>query len=94
MCRCEEPVQQSNMDITTGHIILVQYLYLNGYIIGISFQSYLEEYLKSQQTLDAEWSALELYRNLNATTDIAKLSENQDKNRFQDVLPCMYSYGC
>jgi receptor-type tyrosine-protein phosphatase N len=68
---CEEPIQQSNMDITTGHIIL----------------SYLEEYLKSQQTLDAEWSALELYRNLNATTDIAKLSENQDKNRFQDVLP-------
>ncbi|XP_075068214.1 receptor-type tyrosine-protein phosphatase N2 [Mixophyes fleayi] len=60
----EEPVQ-SNMDISTGHMIL----------------SYMEDHLKNKNRLEKEWEALCAYQaDLNATL-IAMKEENSAKNR-------------
>ncbi|XP_063777978.1 receptor-type tyrosine-protein phosphatase N2 isoform X2 [Pseudophryne corroboree] len=60
----EEPVQ-SNMDISTGHMIL----------------SYMEDHLKNKNRLEKEWEALCAYQaDLNATL-IALKEENAAKNR-------------
>uniref|UniRef100_A0A914W4E5 Receptor-type tyrosine-protein phosphatase N2 n=1 Tax=Plectus sambesii TaxID=2011161 RepID=A0A914W4E5_9BILA len=67
----EEPIQQTNMDISTGHMIL----------------SYLEDHLERKDRLDTEWAALESYQSDRAETTIAEEEQNRMKNRFPDVLP-------
>ncbi|XP_056375537.1 receptor-type tyrosine-protein phosphatase N2 [Hyla sarda] len=65
----EEPVQ-SNMDISTGHMIL----------------SYMEDHLKNKNRLEKEWEALCAYQaDLTATT-IALKEENAAKNRSLTVV--------
>ncbi|XP_066440648.1 receptor-type tyrosine-protein phosphatase N2 [Eleutherodactylus coqui] len=65
----EEPVQ-SNMDISTGHMIL----------------SYMEDHLKNKNRLEKEWEALCAYQaDLTATT-IALKEENAAKNRSLSVV--------
>ncbi|XP_032090864.1 receptor-type tyrosine-protein phosphatase N2 [Thamnophis elegans] len=66
---CEEPVQ-SNMDISTGHIIL----------------AYMEDHLKNKNRLEKEWEALCAYQaEPNATTNAHK-EENIQKNRSQVIV--------
>ncbi|XP_070585569.1 receptor-type tyrosine-protein phosphatase N2 [Erythrolamprus reginae] len=66
---CEEPVQ-SNMDISTGHIIL----------------TYMEDHLKTKNRLEKEWEALCAYQaEPNATTNAHK-EENLQKNRSQVIV--------
>ncbi|XP_053119413.1 receptor-type tyrosine-protein phosphatase N2 isoform X3 [Hemicordylus capensis] len=66
---CEEPVQ-SNMDISTGHMIL----------------SYMEDHLKNKNRLEKEWEALCAYQAEPNATTIAHKEENVQKNRSQDVV--------
>ncbi|XP_061441676.1 receptor-type tyrosine-protein phosphatase N2 [Rhineura floridana] len=66
---CEEPVQ-SNMDISTGHMIL----------------SYMEDHLKNKNRLEKEWEALCAYQAEPSATTIAHKEENVQKNRSQDVI--------
>ncbi|KRY48743.1 Receptor-type tyrosine-protein phosphatase-like N [Trichinella britovi] len=60
----EESVQ-SNIDISTGHMIL----------------SYLEDHLKNKERLEKEWHALESYQADQWATTTAALLENSEKNR-------------
>ncbi|XP_003369503.1 receptor-type tyrosine-protein phosphatase N2 [Trichinella spiralis] len=60
----EESVQ-SNIDISTGHMIL----------------SYLEDHLKNKERLEKEWHALESYQADQWATTTAALPENSGKNR-------------
>jgi len=70
----EEPVQ-SNMDISTGHIVL----------------SYMEDHLKNKDRLDEEWESLVAYEpDLNATTAGSEAS-NMRKNRYTDIIPYDHS---
>uniref|UniRef100_A0A8D0L9W0 Protein tyrosine phosphatase receptor type N2 n=1 Tax=Sphenodon punctatus TaxID=8508 RepID=A0A8D0L9W0_SPHPU len=64
---CEEPVQ-SNMDISTGHMIL----------------SYMEDHLKNKNRLEKEWEALGAYQAEPNAATIAEKEENIQKNRSQD----------
>ncbi|XP_063003678.1 receptor-type tyrosine-protein phosphatase N2 [Elgaria multicarinata webbii] len=66
---CEEPVP-SNMDISTGHMIL----------------SYMEDHLKNKNRLEKEWEALCAYQAEPNATTIAHKEENAQKNRSQDVV--------
>ncbi|XP_015283354.1 PREDICTED: receptor-type tyrosine-protein phosphatase N2, partial [Gekko japonicus] len=66
---CEEPVQ-SNMDISTGHMIL----------------SYMEDHLKNKNRLEKEWEALCTYQAEPSATTVAHKEENIQKNRSQDVV--------
>ncbi|XP_060104049.1 receptor-type tyrosine-protein phosphatase N2 [Heteronotia binoei] len=66
---CEEPVQ-SNMDISTGHMIL----------------SYMEDHLKNKNRLEKEWEALCTYQAEPNATTVAHKEENIQKNRSQDVV--------
>ncbi|XP_066483620.1 receptor-type tyrosine-protein phosphatase N2 [Tiliqua scincoides] len=66
---CEEPVQ-SNMDISTGHMIL----------------SYMEDHLKNKNRLEKEWEALCAYQAEPNAATIAHKAENLQKNRSQDVV--------
>nr|XP_034985730.1 receptor-type tyrosine-protein phosphatase N2 [Zootoca vivipara] len=66
---CEEPVQ-SNMDISTGHMIL----------------SYMEDHLKNKNRLEKEWEALCAYQAEPNAATIAHKEENAQKNRSQDVV--------
>ncbi|XP_060638557.2 receptor-type tyrosine-protein phosphatase N2 isoform X2 [Anolis sagrei] len=66
---CEEPVQ-SNMDISTGHMIL----------------SYMEDHLKNKNRLEKEWEALCAYQAEPNATTIAHKEENIQKNRSQIVV--------
>ncbi|KAJ7322171.1 hypothetical protein JRQ81_018458 [Phrynocephalus forsythii] len=66
---CEEPVQ-SNMDISTGHMIL----------------SYMEDHLKNKNRLEKEWEALCAYQAEPNATTIAHKEENSQKNRSQIVV--------
>ncbi|XP_062426843.1 receptor-type tyrosine-protein phosphatase N2 [Rhea pennata] len=74
---CEEPVQ-SNMDISTGHMIL----------------SYMEDHLKNKNRLEKEWEALCAYQAEPNATTIAQRSENTQKNRSQAVVPYDHSRIC
>ncbi|KAK4826384.1 hypothetical protein QYF61_008055 [Mycteria americana] len=65
---CEEPVQ-SNMDISTGHMIL----------------SYMEDHLKNKNRLEKEWEALCAYQAEPNATTIAQQEENVQKNRSRAV---------
>ncbi|CAH2282063.1 receptor-type tyrosine- phosphatase N2 [Pelobates cultripes] len=66
----EEPVQ-SNMDISTGHMIL----------------SYMEDHLKNKNRLEKEWEALCAYQAEPNATVIAHNEENAKKNRSMAVVP-------
>ncbi|XP_039609543.1 receptor-type tyrosine-protein phosphatase N2 isoform X1 [Polypterus senegalus] len=66
---CEEPVQ-SNMDISTGHMIL----------------SYMEDHLKNKNRLEKEWEALCAYQAEPNATTIALKEENRKKNRSEKVV--------
>jgi len=72
---CEEPVL-TNMDISTGHMVL----------------SYMEDHLRNKDRLDEEWQALCAYEAEPSTSVlVASSSENEGKNRCQDVLPYDHS---
>ncbi|XP_071590854.1 receptor-type tyrosine-protein phosphatase N2 [Heliangelus exortis] len=74
---CEEPVQ-SNMDISTGHMIL----------------SYMEDHLKNKNRLEKEWEALCAYQAEPNATTVAQQEENIQKNRTQAVVPYDHSRIC
>ncbi|KAM7124393.1 receptor-type tyrosine-protein phosphatase N2 [Ciconia maguari] len=74
---CEEPVQ-SNMDISTGHMIL----------------SYMEDHLKNKNRLEKEWEALCAYQAEPNATTIAQQEENVQKNRSRAVVPYDHSRIC
>ncbi|XP_038077386.1 receptor-type tyrosine-protein phosphatase N2-like [Patiria miniata] len=66
----EEPVQ-SNMDISTGHIVL----------------SYMEDHLRNKDRITKEWEALCRYEPDVSSTKVGALAINAPKNRYQNVLP-------
>ena len=70
----EEPVV-SNMDISTGHIIL----------------SYMEDHLRNDDRLMLEWEGLCAYEAEPSSTLIASRPENSATNRYADVLPYDHS---
>ncbi|XP_035747302.1 receptor-type tyrosine-protein phosphatase N2, partial [Egretta garzetta] len=74
---CEEPVQ-SNMDISTGHMIL----------------SYMEDHLKNKNRLEKEWEALCAYQAEPNATTTAQQEENTQKNRSRAVVPYDHSRIC
>ncbi|NWV00976.1 PTPR2 phosphatase, partial [Upupa epops] len=74
---CEEPVQ-SNMDISTGHMIL----------------SYMEDHLKNKNRLEKEWEALCAYQAEPNATTAAQQEANTQKNRSQAVVPYDHSRIC
>uniref|UniRef100_A0A8C3BF38 Receptor-type tyrosine-protein phosphatase N2 n=2 Tax=Anatinae TaxID=2068716 RepID=A0A8C3BF38_CAIMO len=74
---CEEPVQ-SNMDISTGHMIL----------------SYMEDHLKNKNRLEKEWEALCAYQAEPNATTTAQQEENIQKNRSRAVVPYDHSRIC
>ncbi|XP_064018876.1 receptor-type tyrosine-protein phosphatase N2 isoform X2 [Pogoniulus pusillus] len=74
---CEEPVQ-SNMDISTGHMIL----------------SYMEDHLKNKNRLEKEWEALCAYQAEPNATSTAQQEENIQKNRSRAVVPYDHSRIC
>nr|XP_051713007.1 receptor-type tyrosine-protein phosphatase N2 isoform X3 [Oryctolagus cuniculus] len=65
----EEPVQ-SNMDISTGHMIL----------------AYMEDHLKNKNRLEKEWEALCAYQAEPNSSLVAQREENMPKNRSLAVL--------
>ncbi|XP_069838659.1 receptor-type tyrosine-protein phosphatase-like N isoform X2 [Dendropsophus ebraccatus] len=67
---CEEPVQ-SNMDISTGHMIL----------------AYMEDHLRNRDRLAKEWQALCAYQAEPNACSIAKNDTNLKKNRNADFVP-------
>ncbi|KAL7991879.1 hypothetical protein Chor_016135 [Crotalus horridus] len=67
---CEEPVQ-SNMDISTGHMIL----------------AYMEDHLRNRDRLAKEWQALCAYQAEPNTCDVAQREANVKKNRNPDYVP-------
>ncbi|XP_007419889.1 receptor-type tyrosine-protein phosphatase-like N, partial [Python bivittatus] len=67
---CEEPVQ-SNMDISTGHMIL----------------AYMEDHLRNRDRLAKEWQALCAYQAEPNTCDAAQCEANVKKNRNSDYVP-------
>ncbi|OCT73875.1 receptor-type tyrosine-protein phosphatase N2 isoform X2 [Xenopus laevis] len=70
----EEPVQ-SNMDISTGHMIL----------------SYMEDHLKNKNRLEKEWEALCAYQAEPNATNIAHKEESVSKNRSSAIVPYDHS---
>lgn len=66
----EEPVA-SNMDISTGHMVL----------------SYMEDHLKNKDRLEQEWIALCAYEAEPCATTLALKPENNLKNRYPDAVP-------
>ncbi|KAM4024432.1 receptor-type tyrosine-protein phosphatase-like N isoform 3-T3 [Anomaloglossus baeobatrachus] len=70
---CEEPVQ-SNMDISTGHMILSQ-------------QAYMEDHLRNRDRLAKEWQALCAYQAEPNACSTAKNDTNLKKNRNPDFVP-------
>ncbi|NXO55586.1 PTPRN protein, partial [Aramus guarauna] len=67
---CEEPVQ-SNMDISTGHMIL----------------AYMEDHLRNRDRLAKEWQALCTYQAEPSICSIAQSEANLKKNRNPDYVP-------
>ncbi|XP_034041811.1 protein tyrosine phosphatase receptor type Na [Thalassophryne amazonica] len=70
----EEPAQ-SNMDISTGHMIL----------------AYMEDHLRNKDRLQKEWEALCSYQAEPSSVSVAQSSVNIDKNRHADSLPYDHS---
>ncbi|NXY00265.1 PTPRN protein, partial [Centropus bengalensis] len=67
---CEEPVQ-SNMDISTGHMIL----------------AYMEDHLRNRDRLAKEWQALCAYQAEPSVCSVAQSEANLKKNRNADYVP-------
>ncbi|CAN0217962.1 unnamed protein product [Bubo scandiacus] len=67
---CEEPVQ-SNMDISTGHMIL----------------AYMEDHLRNRDRLAKEWQALCAYQAEPSVCSVAQSETNLKKNRNPDYVP-------
>ncbi|XP_073490427.1 receptor-type tyrosine-protein phosphatase-like N isoform X1 [Aquarana catesbeiana] len=67
---CEEPVQ-SNMDISTGHMIL----------------AYMEDHLRNRDRLAKEWQALCAYQAEPNACSVAKSDTNLKKNRNPEFVP-------
>ncbi|XP_064370885.1 receptor-type tyrosine-protein phosphatase-like N isoform X3 [Dromaius novaehollandiae] len=67
---CEEPVQ-SNMDISTGHMIL----------------AYMEDHLRNRDRLAKEWQALCTYQAEPNVCSVAQSEANLKKNRNSDYVP-------
>ncbi|KAL8586996.1 hypothetical protein ACOMHN_023386 [Nucella lapillus] len=70
----EEPAA-TNMDISTGHVVL----------------AYMEDHLKNGDRLQQEWEALAAYQADPCSTAIANDTSNTRKNRYSDVLPYDHS---
>ncbi|XP_033472970.2 protein tyrosine phosphatase receptor type Na isoform X1 [Epinephelus lanceolatus] len=70
----EEPAQ-SNMDISTGHMIL----------------AYMEDHLRNKDRLQREWEALCSYQAEPSSVAVAQLPSNMDKNRHAESLPYDHS---
>ncbi|XP_036143602.1 receptor-type tyrosine-protein phosphatase N2 isoform X2 [Monomorium pharaonis] len=70
----EEPTL-SNMDISTGHMVL----------------SYMEDHLKNKDRLDQEWAALCAYEAEPSSTEIAESEANVKQNRLNAALPYDHS---
>ncbi|XP_041807009.1 protein tyrosine phosphatase receptor type Na [Chelmon rostratus] len=70
----EEPAQ-SNMDISTGHMIL----------------AYMEDHLRNKDRLQKEWEALCSYQADPSSVAVAQLPGNMDKNRHAESLPYDHS---
>ncbi|XP_029001426.1 receptor-type tyrosine-protein phosphatase N2 [Betta splendens] len=66
---CEEPVP-SNMDISTGHMIL----------------SYMEDHLKNKNRLEREWEALCSYQAEPGTCSVGQGEQNSKRNRSDAVV--------
>ncbi|XP_074551619.1 protein tyrosine phosphatase receptor type Na isoform X1 [Halichoeres trimaculatus] len=70
----EEPAQ-SNMDISTGHMIL----------------AYMEDHLRNKDRLQKEWEALCSYQADPCSVAVAQTPNNMDKNRHAESLPCKFA---
>uniref|UniRef100_A0A8C6M5Q6 Protein tyrosine phosphatase receptor type Na n=1 Tax=Nothobranchius furzeri TaxID=105023 RepID=A0A8C6M5Q6_NOTFU len=70
----EEPAQ-SNMDISTGHMIL----------------AYMEDHLRNKDRLQKEWEALCSYQAEPCSVAVAQNTTNMDKNRHAEALPYDHS---
>ncbi|KAM9851406.1 protein tyrosine phosphatase receptor type Na [Aulostomus maculatus] len=70
----EEPAQ-SNMDISTGHMIL----------------TYMEDHLRNKDRLQKEWEALCSYQADPSSVAVAQDASNADKNRQAESLPYDHS---
>ncbi|CAK1581744.1 unnamed protein product [Parnassius mnemosyne] len=70
----EEPAL-TNMDISTGHMVL----------------AYMEDHLRNKDRLEQEWRALCAYEAEPCATVAALKPENTGKNRYADVLPYDHS---
>ncbi|XP_035029932.1 protein tyrosine phosphatase receptor type Na isoform X1 [Hippoglossus stenolepis] len=70
----EEPAQ-SNMDISTGHMIL----------------AYMEDHLRNKDRLQKEWEALCSYQAEPSSVAVAQGPSNMDKNRHAESLPYDHS---
>ncbi|XP_061569593.1 receptor-type tyrosine-protein phosphatase N2 [Cololabis saira] len=66
---CEEPVP-SNMDISTGHMIL----------------SYMEDHLKNKNRLEREWEALCSYQAEPSACSVGQGEQNSKRNRSEAVV--------
>ncbi|KAM7369820.1 hypothetical protein PAMP_011111 [Pampus punctatissimus] len=66
---CEEPVP-SNMDISTGHMIL----------------SYMEDHLKNKNRLECEWEALCSYQAEPSACSVGQGEQNSKRNRSDAVI--------
>ncbi len=73
---CDETTNSTDMDISTGHAILVGEHQRVRAVHDAIFQAYLQKQLNEQ--VDFEWSALETYSNPNAVHTLA--SSNLLKN--------------
>lgn len=95
----EEPAQ-SNMDISTGHMILVRENYqtveqMNSPGVARIFenpfclaQAYMEDHLRNKDRLQKEWEALCSYQAEPSSVAVAQVPSNMDKNRQAESLPC------
>ncbi|XP_013180578.1 PREDICTED: receptor-type tyrosine-protein phosphatase N2-like isoform X3 [Papilio xuthus] len=70
----EEPAL-TNMDISTGHMVL----------------AYMEDHLRNKDRLEQEWRALCAYEAEPSATAAALRPDNTGKNRYPDVLPYDHS---
>lgn len=98
---CEEPAQ-ANMDISTGHMILVRTAPGPERVRGlgggrgrvgqsqsaVSLQAYMEDHLRNRDRLAQEWQALCAYQAEPNTCATAQVEGNIKKNRHPDFLPC------
>lgn len=66
----EEPAQ-SNMDISTGHMIL----------------AYMEDHLRNKDRLQKEWEALCSYQAEPSSVAVGQEEINKDKNRYAESIP-------